>query len=94
MIGRRRKIPVRRVLIKSFRTQHLLRTVPRSMYSTCPSPSRYQGINSFPHSGAAGGAAAAAEEGGALARPSAPTSTSTRWALVTRSRAMLGTVGG
>jgi hypothetical protein len=31
----------------------------------------------------AGGAAAAAPKGGALARPSAPTSTSTRWALVT-----------
>jgi hypothetical protein len=31
----------------------------------------------------AGGAAAAAPEGGALACPSAPTSTSTRWALVT-----------
>ena len=31
----------------------------------------------------AGGAAAAAPEGGALAGPSAPTSTSTRWALVT-----------
>jgi hypothetical protein len=30
----------------------------------------------------AGGAAAAAPEGGALARPSAPTSTFTRWALV------------
>jgi hypothetical protein len=38
----------------------------------------------------AGGAAAAALEGGALVGPSAPTSTSTRWALV----AMLGTVGG
>jgi hypothetical protein len=31
----------------------------------------------------AGGAAAGAPEGGALAGPSAPTSTSTRWALVT-----------
>ena len=31
----------------------------------------------------AGGAAAAAPEGGALVGPSAPTSTSTRWALVT-----------
>jgi hypothetical protein len=31
----------------------------------------------------AGGAPAAAPEGGALAGPSAPTSTSTRWALVT-----------
>jgi hypothetical protein len=31
----------------------------------------------------AGGAAAAAPEGGALACPSAPTSTSARWALVT-----------
>jgi hypothetical protein len=30
-----------------------------------------------------GGAAAAAPEGGALAGPSAPTSTATRWALVT-----------
>jgi hypothetical protein len=30
-----------------------------------------------------GGAAAAAPEGGALAGPLAPTSTSTRWALVT-----------
>jgi hypothetical protein len=35
------------------------------------------------HGSPAGGAAAAALEWGALARPSAPTSTSTRWALVT-----------
>jgi hypothetical protein len=32
----------------------------------------------------AGGAAAAASEGDAFVGPSAPTSTSTRWALVTR----------
>jgi hypothetical protein len=37
----------------------------------------------YPLTASAGGAAAAAHEGGALADPSAPTPTSTRWALVT-----------
>jgi hypothetical protein len=39
--------------------------------------------NKYKNRAPAGGAAAAAPEKGALVGPSAPTSTSTRWALVT-----------
>jgi hypothetical protein len=40
-IGRRLKSPVRRGSVEHFRTQHILRTAPRSLCSTNPSPSRY-----------------------------------------------------
>jgi hypothetical protein len=43
----------------------------------------FQNSNYIPPMAPAGGAAAAAPEGGALACPSAPTFTSTRWTLVT-----------